>query len=183
MIATGRPGFNTSGRVGPDMFGYIGLGSNLGDRWGGLRAALAAMQDRDLELLDRSSVWETEPVDCSVPLWFLNMVVRVRTDKQPLELLDLLLDIEHLAGRVHGAPNAPRGLDLDLLMLDDLEWRDSRLRLPHPRMWERRFVLEPLAEIGPELRDPATGATVAEVRQRIRGRSIVRRLGPLELAV
>jgi 2-amino-4-hydroxy-6-hydroxymethyldihydropteridine diphosphokinase len=111
------------------------------------------------------------------------MAVRVRTDKQPLELLDLLLDIEHLAGRVHGAPNAPRGLDLDLLMLDDLEWRDSRLRLPHPRMWERRFVLEPLAEIGPELRDPATGATVAEVRQRIRGRSIVRRLGRLELAV
>ena len=165
------------------MFGYIGLGSNLGDRWGELRNGLTAMHDRGLELLDRSSVWETEPVDCPASLWFLNMAVRVRTDKQPLELLDLLLDIERSQGRVRGAPNVPRGLDLDLLMLDDLEWRDSRLRLPHPRMWERRFVLEPLAEIGPDLCDPATGTTVAEGRRRIRGRNIVRRLGRLELAV
>ena len=165
------------------MFGYIGLGTNLGDRWAQLRAGLAAMQDRDLQLVDQSSVWETEPVDCSAPLWFLNMAVRVRTDKQPLELLDLLLDIEHCAGRVRGAPNAPRVLDLDLLMLDDLQWRDSRLHLPHPRMWERLFVLEPLGEIGPDLRDPASGVSVAEARDRIRGRELLRRLGRLELAV
>ena len=165
------------------MFGYIALGTNFGDRWGQLRAGLAQMQNRGLELVDRSSVWETEPVDCPAPLWFLNMAVRVRTEASPLELLDLLLDIERGAGRVRVVPNAPRALDLDLLMLDDLQWRDSRLCLPHPRMWERGFVLEPLGEIGPDLRDPATGMTVARARERVRGRRVVRRLGCLELAV
>ncbi len=165
------------------MYGYIGLGTNLGDRWDRLRAGLAEMENRGLELVDRSSVWETEPVHCPAPLWFLNMAVRVRTAAPPLELLDLLLEIERGAGRVRGAPNAPRTLDLDLLLLDDLQWRDSRLCLPHPRMWQRRFVLEPLREIGPDLRDPVSGVSVARACELVRGGAVVRRLGPLELAV
>lgn len=164
--------------------GYIGLGSNLGDRWSCLRDGLSRMRERDLEIVACSSVWESEPLGCSSPLWFLNMVARVRTGRQPLELLELLLATEEDAGRRRGVPNAPRTLDLDLLLLDDLQWQDDRLCLPHPRMWERRFVLEPLGEIGPDLRDPATGSTVAEACRRLRDRGgIVRRLGPIELAV
>jgi 2-amino-4-hydroxy-6-hydroxymethyldihydropteridine diphosphokinase len=183
MIATRRPGFNTVGRVVSHRFGYIALGTNLGDRVGRLRAGLAALADRGLEVVDQSSVWETEPVDCPDSCWFLNMAVRVRTQASPLELLDLLLDAERCCGRVRGVRNAPRELDLDLLLLDDLQWRDSRLCLPHPRMWDRRFVLEPLGEIGPDLCDPASGITVARALERLRSRDLVRRLGPLELAV
>ena len=137
------------------------------------------MRRAGLELVSGSSVWESEPVDCPSLRGFLNMAVRVRTERQPLELLDLLLSIERSAGRTRGARNAPRTLDLDLLMLGDLQWSDDRLRLPHPRMWERRFVLEPLCEIAPDLRNPETGTRVSESRERIVDRAVVRRIGRL----
>lgn len=158
--------------------GYISLGSNLGDRWAHLRAGVRGLERAGLELLALSSVWETEPID-SAPPWYLNMVVSVRAVLQPLELLDTLLDIERQAGRVRSTRNAPRTLDLDLLLLGDLEVRKPRLHLPHPRMWQRRFVLEPLAEIAPELRNPATGRTAVEERRLIAGHGQARRLGSL----
>ncbi len=161
------------------MDGYIGLGTNLGARRAHLRAGVEGLRRAGLELVSGSSVWESEPVDCPSPRWFLNMAVRVRTERQPLELLDLLLSIERSAGRTRGARNAPRTLDLDLLMLGDLQWSDDRLRLPHPRMWERRFVLEPLCEIAPDLRNPETGTRVSESRERIVDRTVVRRIGRL----
>jgi len=158
---------------------YLALGTNLGDRAGNLGAGLEGLRRTGLAPEAVSSVWETEPVDTPFPRWFWNMAVMVRSDRAPGELLDLLLEIERAAGRRRSVRNAPRTLDLDLLLMGQLTLEDKRIRLPHPRMWERRFVLEPLAEIAPELRNPLSGRTVREERRRIRGRGEVRRLGDL----
>jgi len=158
---------------------YIGLGSNLGDRWAHLRRGVAGLSREGVAPLALSSVWESEPVGCSEPLWFLNMVAKCASDLEPLELLAALQRIERAAGRARRALNEPRTLDLDLLLVGEIELDDPRLRLPHPRMWQRRFVLEPLAEIAAELRNPATGRTVAEERRLVSAAAAVRRLGPL----
>ena len=158
------------------MIAYVGLGSNLGNRPAHLRAGIEGLRGAGLELVACSSVWESEPVDTLEPLWFLNMVVAARTDEHPLALLGLLLDIERRSGRVRAGRNAPRALDLDLLLQGRRRWRDERLVLPHPRMWERRFVLCPLAEIAPEFRDPITGRTVGEILDGLDDGFVVRRI-------
>jgi 2-amino-4-hydroxy-6-hydroxymethyldihydropteridine diphosphokinase len=151
-----------------DVVGYVALGTNVGDREANLRAGIAGMADLGIAPARRSSVWETEPVGTLEPQWFLNMVVRIRSSRTPLEVLETLLEVERRVGRTrNGVRNAPRVLDLDLLMLGDARVESARLTLPHPRMWERRFVLCPLAEIAPGLRDPATGRTVREILDRI----------------
>jgi 2-amino-4-hydroxy-6-hydroxymethyldihydropteridine diphosphokinase len=161
------------------MVGYLGVGSNLGDRWAHLRYGVTALAEVGIEPLALSSVWESEPVGCDDPSWFLNMAVKFESAHEPLKLLDALQEIERAAGRVRRDVNAPRTLDLDLLMLGDVVSCDPRLRLPHPRMWQRAFVLEPLFEIEPGLRNPATGRTVAEERARQRSVSAVVKIGPL----
>ena len=126
------------------MVGYVAMGSNLGDRQAQLRHGVDALAAAGVEPLALSSVWETEPVGAPGTPWFLNMVLKCETDLAPLELLILLEEIERSAGRTSKATNAPRTLDLDLLLFGDERRSDARLKLPHPRMWERRFVLEPL---------------------------------------
>jgi len=159
---------------------YIALGTNLGDREQNLLAGLEGLGRLDLEPVAESSVWETEPVGVESPLWFWNMAIRVRTLRRPLDLLDALLEVERKAGRDRGLTNGgARTLDLDLLLMGALRSSHPRLHLPHPRMWQRTFVLEPLAEIAPELRNPATGRTVDEERRRLGTPSAVRRLGRL----
>jgi len=106
----------------------------------------------------------------------------VRTTLPPLELLDALQAVERREGRLFSGGNAPRTLDVDLLMLGDLRWKDDRLELPHPRIWQRGFVLEPLAEIAPRLRNPETGLTVVEHRDRTRGTAAIYCRGRLPLA-
>ena len=158
---------------------FIALGSNLGDRRRNLQAGLEGLQRCDLAPAAVSSGWETEPVGTSFPQWFWNMVVMTASRREPLDLLDALQRIEAESGRRRGVPNAPRTLDLDLLLVGDLLVEDARLRLPHPRMWQRSFVLEPLAEIAPDLCNPLTGRTVREECLRVRERYDVRRLGDL----
>jgi len=158
---------------------FIALGSNLGDRVGNLREGLRRLAERDLPPAALSSVWETEPVDSLGSPWFLNLVMRASTSRGPLEVLDLLLEVEREVGRVRSRRNAPRVLDLDLLLLGDARCEDPRLVLPHPRMWGRRFVMEPLAEIAPGLRDPSTGSTAREICRSLRGPFQVRRWGVL----
>jgi 2-amino-4-hydroxy-6-hydroxymethyldihydropteridine diphosphokinase len=158
---------------------YIGLGTNLGDLGANLRAGLEGLGRRGLEPLALSSVWETEPIDSPAPLWFWNMAVMVRSDLMPMDLLNSLLDIEMENGRVRGERNEPRTLDLDLLAMGDVVLDGESLRLPHPRMWERRFVLEPLCEIAPALRNPLTGLTVREQLGAIKDGYEVRKLGDL----
>jgi len=162
---------------------YIGLGSNLGDRRAHLRRGIEALAARGIPPAALSGVWESAPLDCREPQRFLNMVVRVETSRDPERLLDELLAIEREAGRVRGERNAPRTLDLDLLLAGDRRLRLPHLVLPHPRMGGRRFVLAPLAEVAPGLRDPVSGRTVTELEHELRHEQPdVRRLGPLPSA-
>jgi 2-amino-4-hydroxy-6-hydroxymethyldihydropteridine diphosphokinase len=132
------------------MLGYVGLGSNIGDREEHLRAGLVAMARGGVPPVAISSLWETEPVGGAGPTWFLNLVARVATELPPEEVLEVLLAAERDRGRHRARPNAPRELDLDLLTLGELRRSAPELTLPHPRLWSRRFVLAPLAEIDPE---------------------------------
>ena len=161
------------------MRGYVALGSNLGDREGSLRAGLAGMGRRGLAARALSAVWETEPVDSPEPLWFLNMVAEVETGLPPRRVLEMLLEVEREVGRVRSVRNAPRALDLDLLLLGDLRVQEDGLLLPHPRMWTRRFVLAPLHELAPQLRDPVSGRTVTEALASLPAAPTARSLGPL----
>jgi 2-amino-4-hydroxy-6-hydroxymethyldihydropteridine diphosphokinase len=162
------------------MTGYVAIGSNLGDRGEHLASGLAGLRANGLAPTAVSSVWETEPVglDDAGPFW--NMAVAFESDEAPHRLLDRLLAIERSAGRRRSGRLASRTLDLDLLLLGDLSIVDDRLHLPHPRMWERSFVLAPLAEIAPELRNPATGRTVTEELRRIPRPTAVSRICALD---
>ena len=136
--------------------GYLGLGSNVGDRWAHLREAVAALRGHGVEVDAVSSAYETEPVgEILDQPDFLNAAVRIRTDLEPEELLDLCKAIEAESGRMFGGPrHGPRTLDVDLLLLGDVELETDRLTLPHPQATSRRFVLAPLLELDPELALP-----------------------------
>jgi 2-amino-4-hydroxy-6-hydroxymethyldihydropteridine diphosphokinase len=156
---------------------YVALGSNLGDRRAHLAAAVAALERTPgIEVVAMSALYETEPVGPPQGR-YLNAVVRLRTGLAPDALLERLLEIESAEGRRRGPErNAPRSLDLDLLLYADLERRGPALELPHPRLAERAFVLEPLCDLAPDLVHPALGASVAELARRVRDPSAVRRL-------
>jgi 2-amino-4-hydroxy-6-hydroxymethyldihydropteridine diphosphokinase len=136
--------------------GYLGLGSNLGDREAHLRGALELLRRKGIEVEAVSSAYETEPIgEILDQPDFLNAAVRIATELEPLELLDLCKAIEAEHGRMFGSPrHGPRPLDLDLLLLGDIELRSERLTLPHPEVTTRRFVLEPLLELDPDLALP-----------------------------
>jgi 2-amino-4-hydroxy-6-hydroxymethyldihydropteridine diphosphokinase len=141
---------------------HVGLGANLGDRLATLRAALAALEDLG-RVVARSSVWETEAI--GPPPDYYNAVVELETALEPEALLDGLLSIEQRHGRVRtGVRDAPRTLDLDVLLWGDRIVDGGRLRVPHPRLADRSFVLEPLAEVAPEAIHPTRHRTVEELR-------------------
>ncbi len=156
---------------GPDGPGghdaFVALGANLGDARTALRQAIAAIARLPGTAVTAvSSFYRTAPVDSDGPD-YLNAVVRLRTACAPLELLDRLQSLEDAAGRQRPYRNAPRTLDLDLLVYDDLRLDHPRLQLPHPRMFERAFVLVPLDEIAP-------GRVPAHRLSAVAGQGIVR---------
>ncbi len=136
--------------------GYLGLGSNVGDREENLRAAIRLLGERGVEVEAVSSAYETEPVgEVLDQPDFLNAAIRIRTELEPEALLDVCKEIEAERGRALDAPrHSPRPLDVDLLLLGDLELSTDRLTLPHPEVTSRRFVLSPLLELDPELALP-----------------------------
>jgi 2-amino-4-hydroxy-6-hydroxymethyldihydropteridine diphosphokinase len=140
----------------------VALGSNLGDRDGYLRDALAALQPV-LGPLRASSFHDTAPVGAGDQPFFLNAAAVGETSLPPQALLDVLLDIERRFGRERPYPGAPRTLDLDLILYGSEVVQTPTLVVPHPRFRERRFVLEPLAEVAADWRDPVTGRTVSEL--------------------
>ena len=141
----------------------VALGSNLGDRDAYLRAAIAALES-SVHHLRVSSFHDTTPVGVGPQPVFLNAVAIGETSLSARALLDTLLAIEREFGRERPFPGAPRTLDLDLILYDDAIIDEApSLIVPHPRFRERRFVLEPLAEIAPDWRDPVTGKTVEEL--------------------
>jgi len=142
---------------------YIGIGSNLGDRQAHLDQARQALtQLPQSRLAAFSKAYETEPVGGpDGQNKFLNAAALVETHLRPRHLMNELLKIEQAAGRQRGEPNAPRTLDLDLLLYNDRVIDEGGLTVPHPRMAQRRFVLEPLAEIAPLAMHPIHRRTIA----------------------
>jgi 2-amino-4-hydroxy-6-hydroxymethyldihydropteridine diphosphokinase len=140
----------------------IALGSNLGDREASLRAALEALRG-SVHALRFSSFYDTAPVGVGDQPIFLNAAAVGETSLPARDLLDTLLGIEQRLGRERPFPGAPRTLDLDLILYGDDIIDAPGLIVPHPRFRERRFVLEPLAEIAADWRDPVTGRTVSEL--------------------
>jgi 2-amino-4-hydroxy-6-hydroxymethyldihydropteridine diphosphokinase len=136
--------------------GYLGLGSNVGDRDAHLRAAVAALRESGVAVEAVSSSYETEPVgEVLDQPDFLNAAVQIGTGLDPERLLGLCKEIEAARGRRPDAPrHSPRPLDVDLLLLGDLELSSERLTVPHPQLTTRRFVLVPLLELDPELTLP-----------------------------
>ena len=136
--------------------GYLGLGSNIGERREHLEAAVAALPAHGVIVTASSNVYETEPVGLITDQReFLNACIRIETDRDPEALLDACKAVERQLGRATGGPrHGPRAIDIDLLLLGELSYRSARLTLPHPEVTTRRFVLVPLLELDPELRIP-----------------------------
>ncbi len=153
---------------------YLGLGSNVGDREGHLRAAIERLASADLRVLRESPVYETEPLEMTAQRWFLNQVVEAETSLFPKQLLARVGRIERVLGRVRTVPNGPRTIDIDILLYGSAVVRAAELEIPHPRMATRRFVLAPLADLCPELRHPVTRKTVREMLEAVTGQAVRR---------
>jgi 2-amino-4-hydroxy-6-hydroxymethyldihydropteridine diphosphokinase len=141
---------------------YLSLGSNLGDREGQLREAI-----RRLETVGRvvsvSSFYETEPVEMTEQPWFVNCAVALETDRTPNQLMSELLNIETKMGRQRVQKKGSRSIDLDILLFGNEVVESPSLTIPHPAMQQRRFVLEPLAEIAPDAWHPVLNKSVGEL--------------------
>jgi 2-amino-4-hydroxy-6-hydroxymethyldihydropteridine diphosphokinase len=156
--------------------GYLGLGSNEGDRLANLRAARSALERRGITVAGSSSVYETEPQG-EVPDQpdFLNACLAVDTDLGPDDLLDVCKAVEGELGRSPGGErHGPRPIDVDVLLLGDLEYRSERLTVPHPELRSRRFVVEPLLELDPRLALP-DGTVLSDALPPLAGQPVERK--------
>jgi 2-amino-4-hydroxy-6-hydroxymethyldihydropteridine diphosphokinase len=159
--------------------GYLGLGSNVGDRRANLQGAVDSLPAHGVEVLASSSVYDTEPVGLVLDQpEFLNACIRIRTALEPEALLDACKAVERDLGRVAGGVrHGPRPIDVDLLLLGDETYRSERLSLPHEQVTSRRFVLVPLLELAPDLVVPGAGRA-ADALSALGDEDGVRRAGP-----
>ena len=139
---------------------YLSLGSNIGDREKALRDAIEQLESKEFRVKRLSSVYETSPLDVRNQPWFLNMVVEAESDLLPMQLLSRVQNVERKMGRKRIVAKGPRNIDIDILLHGSAVMNTTRLQIPHPRMPERRFVLEPLAELAAELRHPVTHQSI-----------------------
>jgi 2-amino-4-hydroxy-6-hydroxymethyldihydropteridine diphosphokinase len=154
---------------------YLSLGSNIGDREGNLREAV-----RQLGGIGRvtgvSSFYETEPVEFTEQPWFLNCAVGLETGLTPQELMSAILGLEKAMGRLRVQKKGPRVIDIDILLFGDAVLDSVAVTIPHPAMHERRFVLEPLAEIAPEARHPVLNKTMRALQEELPSGAMVCKL-------
>jgi len=143
---------------------YLSLGSNLGDRVGYIREAIERLHELGT-LVAQSSLYETEPMEIKQQPEFLNCVVSLETEFMPRQLLSRILAIELAMGRRRTQAKGPRTIDIDIIFFGDLVVDEGSLTIPHPAMHQRRFVLEPLAEIAPDIPHPVFKRTARELLQ------------------
>jgi 2-amino-4-hydroxy-6-hydroxymethyldihydropteridine diphosphokinase len=153
---------------------YLSLGSNVGDRHQHLKRALERLAAEDTRIVRASALYETQPRDVPDQAWFLNQVVEIETSLLPMQLLGRTQKIERALGRLTTRPKGPRVIDLDILFYADTVVATPGLDIPHPRLADRRFVLEPLAELAPDLRHPQTGHTVREMLAQVANQRVQR---------
>ena len=156
---------------------YLGLGTNLGDREANLRQAADLLASDRLAVKRASSLYETAPRDVLDQPYFLNQVLEIETDLFPRQLFERAKKIEREMGRVRSQPKGPRLIDIDILLYGDAVVKTDDLDIPHVAIPERRFVLEPLAELVPELRHPVTKKTIVQMLNAVRDQA-VKRLPP-----
>ena len=142
---------------------FLSLGSNIGEREAQLAEAIQRLEAAGVQVVRKSSVYETEPQDLPDQPWFLNLVLEVETRLSPIQLLTTIQAIEESMGRKRDVPKGPRSIDIDILLYGVAIVDTEDLQIPHPRLAQRRFVLEPLAELAPDLQHPRTGLTVREL--------------------
>ena len=157
---------------------YLSLGSNLGDRAAQLRTAIEKLSDARLRIVRISSVYDTAPRDNQDQPRFLNIVVEIETQRFPMQLLGHCLRVEKEMGRQRLGPKSARNIDIDVLLYGQHVIDSPKLVVPHIRMHQRRFVLEPLCELAPEVRHPVFRKTVRELLAELADQG-VRKVGPL----
>ncbi|MFT6814969.1 MAG: 2-amino-4-hydroxy-6-hydroxymethyldihydropteridine diphosphokinase [Sphingobacteriales bacterium] len=143
---------------------FISLGSNLNDRMSNLSFGLSEIELNIGEITKRSSIYETEPWGTSAGDKFLNMVIEGYTDKKPLELLTALHEIEAKKGRIRKVVNEPRNLDLDILFYGHSKIISKKIGIPHPRVSQRKFILQPLSEVAPYFIHPILEKTINDLK-------------------
>ena len=154
---------------------YLSLGSNVGNRQRQLDNAIEHLKSVG-HIVSVSSFYETEPVEFTDQPWFLNCAVALETTQTPEQLLETLLAIEKEMGRLRPQRKGPRTIDIDVLLLGDAILDSPRLTIPHPAMHQRRFVLEPMAEIAPDACHPILKKTIRELLEELPTAQTVRRL-------
>ena len=152
---------------------YLSLGSNVGNREANLEDAISRLGQMG-NVVAVSSFYETEPVEVTSQPWFLNCAVKFDTEKMPKQLLKGILDLEREMGRRRTQNKGPRNIDIDILLFGSSIVETKGLTVPHPALHERRFVLEPLAEIAPEVRHPVFKKTIREMRDALPAGQAVR---------
>jgi 2-amino-4-hydroxy-6-hydroxymethyldihydropteridine diphosphokinase len=165
---------DTSSCTVPNL-AYLSLGSNVGDREAHLRDALAHLSAAG-RVVAMSAFYETEPVEFTRQPWFLNCAVALETSHTPQQLMTAILRIEEEMGRRRVQKKGPRSIDIDILLFDDTIIDSTDLTIPHPALHQRRFVLEPLAEIAPEALHPALKKTIRELRDALPAGQAVRKM-------
>jgi len=154
---------------------YLSLGSNMGDPATNLNTAIAGLRALG-DVVAVSSFYETEPVELTAQPWFLNCAIKLDTEKMPKQLMSGILELEQEMGRRRQQKKGPRIIDIDILLFGNSIIETKGLTIPHPAMHQRRFVLEPLAEIVPDVRHPVFKRTVRELRDALPPGQAVRRI-------